>query len=196
VNQNPKGFAAPAPLRLVAACAPRQAPSDSPQLAQLYRQLSPRLLARVRREVSAPDAVIEDACQVAWARLARCLHEVDHDCLLAWLSTTARREALRALRRIRHECSLEQLLEGDDDGLRLSQRASSLPDRDDVVVDLVAHRERLASVAALPVRQQRVLLLHAAGFDYGEIARRTGDSRRTVERQLLRARRAVRRLAA
>jgi DNA-directed RNA polymerase specialized sigma24 family protein len=33
-----------------------------------------------------------------------------------------------------------------------------------------------------------MLLLHAAGFKYVEIARITGDSVRTVERQLRRAR--------
>jgi DNA-directed RNA polymerase specialized sigma24 family protein len=33
--------------------------------------------------------------------------------------------------------------------------------------------------------------LHGAGYRYAEIAAATGDSRRTVERQLLRAKRAL-----
>ncbi len=55
--------------------------------------------------------------------------------------------------------------------------------------EVVEMRERLAEVRALPVRQQRIVWLQGAGFDYREIGARTGDTRRTVERQLLRAKR-------
>jgi RNA polymerase sigma factor (sigma-70 family) len=185
------------PIAPDCAVASGSCPPVSPQLAQLYRRLSRQLLGRVRREVRAPEAVIEDACQVAWGRLAQRMPDVAGDCVLAWLCTTARREALHAMHRVRRECSLEQLLEerGEEALAALGSRGS---DRggDDAVVDLVAHRERLASVAALPHRQRRMLMLHAAGFDYAEIALQTGDSRRTVERQLLRARRSARALAA
>ena len=36
-------------------------------LVELYGQLSKRLERIVRRDVRAPDPVIEDACQFAWA---------------------------------------------------------------------------------------------------------------------------------
>jgi RNA polymerase sigma factor (sigma-70 family) len=61
---------------------------------------------------------------------------------------------------------------------------------------LFERRERLASIRRLPQRQQQVLWLHALGLSYNEIARHTGCTTRTVERQLLRARRAVRSAAA
>jgi RNA polymerase sigma factor (sigma-70 family) len=175
------------------------APLATAQIAALYRRLSAALLARVRRQVHAPDALIEDACQVAWGRLAQRLDRVDGDCVLAWLSITARREALRTMRRVGCECSLEQLLEErGEEGLAALQRGGGgvVVGADDGVVEAVRRRERLALVRSLPERQQRALILHAAGFDYREIALCTGDSRRTVERQLRRARRGVRALAA
>ena len=56
-------------------------------------------------------------------------------------------------------------------------------------------RERLAEIRALPVRQQRVVLLQGFGYEYDEIAAVTGESRRTVTRQLTRARRRLAALA-
>jgi len=53
-------------------------------------------------------------------------------------------------------------------------------------------REALGLVAALPPRKRAVL----SGHSYSETAARLGMSKRTVERQLLRARRAVRRAKA
>jgi len=54
-----------------------------------------------------------------------------------------------------------------------------------------AARDALAAVAALPARQRRVLGLHVGGYSYAEIGTRTGDSYRTVDRQMTRARRAL-----
>ncbi len=56
--------------------------------------------------------------------------------------------------------------------------------------------ERLAEIRRLPVRQQRLVLLHGFGYEYEEIAAVTGDTRRTVARQLLSAYRRLDRLAA
>jgi DNA-directed RNA polymerase specialized sigma24 family protein len=53
-------------------------------------------------------------------------------------------------------------------------------------------RERLAELRALPRRQQQMLWMHAFGLSYREIAVETKCTERTVERQLLRAKRAVR----
>ncbi|HEX4279439.1 MAG TPA: sigma factor-like helix-turn-helix DNA-binding protein, partial [Solirubrobacteraceae bacterium] len=53
---------------------------------------------------------------------------------------------------------------------------------------LFEQRQRLNDVSLLPVRQQRLLWLHAFGLTYVEIAAHEHCSRRTVERQLLRAR--------
>ena len=56
-------------------------------------------------------------------------------------------------------------------------------------------RERLAEIRRLPVRQQRVVMLHGFGYEYEEIAAVTGETRRTVARQLTRARQRLARLA-
>jgi DNA-directed RNA polymerase specialized sigma24 family protein len=50
----------------------------------------------------------------------------------------------------------------------------------------------LGHLRALPIRQQRLLWLHALGLTYTEMAAHEGCTRRTVERQLLRAKRGVR----
>src|SRR5439155_2724608 len=60
------------------------------------------------------------------------------------------------------------------------------------VASLVEDRLKLDSVRALPERQRRVLLMHGCGFTYAEIARMTGDTVRTVERLLGRARQHIR----
>ena len=53
--------------------------------------------------------------------------------------------------------------------------------------ELAEKRARLEAISELPGRQQRLVWLHGLGFSYDEIAAHTGDSSRTVERQLLRA---------
>jgi RNA polymerase sigma factor (sigma-70 family) len=53
-------------------------------------------------------------------------------------------------------------------------------------------RDALAHVAALPARKRAVLALQVTGHSYGEIAAELGMSQRTVERQLVRGRAAVR----
>ncbi|MCA1700404.1 MAG: sigma-70 region 4 domain-containing protein [Actinobacteria bacterium] len=50
-----------------------------------------------------------------------------------------------------------------------------------------------ASSAELPPRQQRLFALQIAGLSYAETASVTGDSVRTVDRQLRRAHASVRR---
>jgi RNA polymerase sigma factor (sigma-70 family) len=46
-------------------------------------------------------------------------------------------------------------------------------------------------LSRLPQRQRQMVWLHGAGLSYVEIAAATGCTRRTVERQLLRAKRAL-----
>jgi RNA polymerase sigma factor (sigma-70 family) len=155
-------------------------------LGELYGLLARRLERIVRLDVHAPDVVIEDACQFAWTRL---LHHRDHvhrDTVMSWLIRTAVHEAFKVLRRDRRELSLEA--EGEDAmlGSGATRRA------DATLSELIECRERLAELGRLPERQQRAIWLHAAGLNYGEIARYEGCTIRTVERQLLRARHAIR----
>ena len=57
----------------------------------------------------------------------------------------------------------------------------------------VAAREALSLVAALPARKRAVLTLQVAGHSYAEIAAELQMTQGTVERQVPRARAAVRR---
>jgi RNA polymerase sigma factor (sigma-70 family) len=156
-------------------------------VAELYRELSKRLEQIVRFDSRAPELIVEEACQVAWGRLMDHRHRVRRDRVLAWLARTAVREALRLRHRDGRCLPLEVTLEEE-----AAPDAATLPGAD----ELFERRERLASLRQLPERQQRVLWLRALGLTYVEIARQTGCTTSTVERQLLRARRAARKAAA
>jgi DNA-directed RNA polymerase specialized sigma24 family protein len=105
---------------------------------------------------------------------------------LAWLARTASREAFRLIRRGTRELSLDALLEAAGD--------CALPPAPACLEETCEARDRLGSVRRLSVRQQRMLWLHAIGLSYAEMAVHEGCTRRTVERQLLRAKDAVRQL--
>ena len=82
-------------------------------------------------------------------------------------------------------------LEADDAAVPGGAEPSSAVMTDAIVED----REQLKLIRRLPERQQRILWLHGLGLSYEEIAAYTGDTPRTVERQLLRGRSRVRELA-
>jgi RNA polymerase sigma factor (sigma-70 family) len=159
----------------------RTGPEPIDLVAELYARYARRLRRIVGSNVRAPDAVIEDACQVAWSRLIPRAQAVPLEAALPWLVTTASREAIRLARHGDRELSLETLV---DDGVALPQYHG--PE------EVVALRERLGAVRSLPVRQQQLVWLAGLGFSYGEMADCTGATRRTVERQLLRAKHALR----
>jgi len=146
-------------------------------IGELYGAFAGRLKQIVRLDVRASDAVIEDACQVAWCRLLCHGDRIHRETAMAWLARTAIHEAFRSLRRCRREEALE---------------SAELVSNQAPPEVLLLQRERLNEVAALPARQQRLVWLHAFGLTYAEIATHEHCTRRTVERQLLRARRAIR----
>jgi RNA polymerase sigma factor (sigma-70 family) len=145
-------------------------------LGQLFEVLAPRLERIVRCGVDDAEPVLEDACQIAWSRLVDRAETVRRAGALSWLATTAVHEAYRLQRRSRVE---EPVAEDGDPGV---------PDPSPGPHEVAESRERIASVARLPARQREALWLRAAGYTYAEIGARTGDTRRTVERQLTRAR--------
>lgn len=149
---------------------------------RLYEEFSRRLEVLGRSDVRACDAVIEDACQVAWAQLVRYRHRVALETAPRWLIKTAVHEAVRLIRRHQHECSLELLLEEGPD--EFSGAAEH--------VDVLGLRERLLDVSCLPRRQQRILWLKALGLSYDEVATHEACTFRTVERQLGHARQRLR----
>lgn len=149
---------------------------------QLYVEFSRCLESLVRDDVRAAcDAVIEDACQVAWTMLIQHRHRVALHSAPRWLTTTATREAVRSLRRRRNECSLELLVEEGFD-----------EPADDEEEDVLAHRVQLLDMRSLPRRQQRIVWLRALGLSYDEMASHEDCTFRTVERQLWRARHKLR----
>lgn len=149
-------------------------------LDELYRALSKPLERIVRMAVRAPDPLIEDACQFAWARLVHHQARIRPEAALAWLVKTALHEAFKLLGRGGRERSLEAALE--------DRAELSAPDLRPGPADLYEQRERLSRLTSLSRRQQRLLWLYGLGLKYEEIAAQEGCTVRAVERQLARAR--------
>ncbi|MFL5859655.1 MAG: RNA polymerase sigma factor [Solirubrobacteraceae bacterium] len=154
------------------------------EVGTLYARTAGLVRGHVRTGVAAPEAVIDDACQFAWSRLLHHRDGVSGDRAVAWLVTTALHEAYKLIRRAQRDVSLEGLAEETGD-LHLGRGAPS-PE------EIVEPRLRLEVLDVLPERQQRLIWLQGLGFDYREMATRTGATVRTVERQLTKARRTLR----
>lgn len=157
------------------------------EIETVYRRHAERVRRLVAVAVTAPDAVIEDACQVAWGRLVDHRERVRAETALAWVAQTALREALKATRGDGRTCPIDVALEHEADSPALQ-----VPGADEAT----HQRHHLTLLQALPRRQQRLLWLQGFGFTYAEMAIHERCTRRTVERQLLRARRAVLRASA
>ena len=156
------------------------------RVADLYPQLAEQLRRILATNLTAPDWLYEEACQTAWEALLRHSDQVRPGSELSWLSTTATRCALRALRHerahARVDCGIDHI------GARGQTKLAAATPRPDADQACELH-ERLASLSKLPDRAQRILLLHGFGYDYAEIAQAAGCSSRTVTRQITRARR-------
>lgn len=151
------------------------------EVAQLYAGVAPVVQELVQAWVRAPAPVIEDACQVAWSRLLVHGQRVARDGARAWLVRTAMREAVRLRRREVREVSLDALTDEDGELSELEPGPS--------LQEIIDRRLRLEELRSLPERQRRFLWLQGLGFSYAEMARSTGSTPRTVERQLWRAKR-------
>ena len=160
---------------------------DVEGVSELYAAHAVRVRRLVRLGVQAPDAVVEDACQVAWMRLVHHRARVHRETATRWLVRVAVNEALKLLRRGTRDVSLDAL--ADEAG----EPTLSSPD---LIEELAERRARLEEIGDLPARQQRLLWLQMFGFSYAEMAGETGDSSRTVQRQLLRAKDTLQRRAA
>jgi RNA polymerase sigma factor (sigma-70 family) len=143
---------------------------------ELFRTHHRDLLRLVACDVSARPQVIEDACAFAWAELVA--RQPERMNVIGWLRVVARREAIRLAVYDRRTAALSpdaDVCTGGREMLRLDAR------------------EALERLAALPPRKRTVLTLQVSGCSYAEIARELHMTSRTVERQVLRARAAVRR---
>jgi RNA polymerase sigma factor (sigma-70 family) len=162
---------------------------DLDDVARFYVEESVRVRRIVRMSVTAPPAVIEDACQVAWSRLLIHRARLRRESARAWLVRVAIREAIKSIQRERRERSLEALLEqgGGSAAAGSADPGMTLP-TPALIEDLIEQKTRLESIRALPERQRRLVWLQGLGLSYREMAGETGMTRRTVERQLMRAR--------
>jgi RNA polymerase sigma factor (sigma-70 family) len=154
-------------------------PVTTPDIDRLFRAHGPRLRHVVGSDVRASRATIEDACQVAWVRLIDQRHRVRDESALAWLTTTAVREALLQVADAGRRDSLEAMAarNGEPIALPTDTRFAAGADA----------RDRLRALDALPLRQRRLMWLQGLGLSYAEMAEHERCTRRTVERQLLRA---------
>ncbi|MHB8696296.1 MAG: RNA polymerase sigma factor [Solirubrobacteraceae bacterium] len=153
------------------------------ELAALYTRHQSSLRRQVSALVSTTPENVEDACMFAWVQLLR--HQLARpDEVGAWLLTVAKREAIKLERHSRRAAPLHgeypSAVEPADPRDEIATRALTL----DAVAAIAA--------AVLTDRQAKLVGLRAAGLSHDEISNATGDSLRTVERQLLRADRKLR----
>jgi RNA polymerase sigma factor (sigma-70 family) len=148
----------------------------------LFREHHPRLRNHVARVVRTSRANVEDACSFAFLQLLR--HQPGREHVYGWLLRTATREAIKLDQRARRAVPLPH--GSDDHGGREPFDERARPE-----VELLAAREAVAA-AGMTAREWRIVGLHAAGLSYTEVSRVTGDSERTVQRQLLRGRHKLR----
>ena len=132
------------PVRLLPAPWPAQ--SAKLRFDALYREFAPKLIGIVASRLRCPRGQVEDACQEAWAILARRPDVLDGPAPRAWLVTVAIHEYIRAVRRAPKP--LEQIPE----------RAGPPLD------DLLDARAALRQVARLRPVRRRVFERHLAGL--------------------------------
>lgn len=158
--------------------------------AQLYEQHHQQLLRAVGLRVRGPRVRVEDACAFAWERLLERQPARDH--ILPWLITVATHEGWRLSRLDYRDARLDGRSFAEGPTGRPGPSEEFMPDaRTDSQLQLDA-RDALEQVAQLPPRQRKLFALQLRGFSYQETSAITGDSLRTVDRQLRRAHAQVR----
>jgi len=161
----------------------------SDQIAAYFAQHARGLQRTVGANVAASEATVEDACAFAWTQLVR-RADIDLACegAVGWLYRVATREAWRLTSLERAAVSYSTNNSDPEQwGLGASEPASPID-----VETIILERTRLDAVRALPERERRMVLLQSFGFTHAEIAERTGDTVRTVERQIRRAKQRLR----
>lgn len=146
------------------------ADGDEGAWAEIVQRYAP-LLTRVISGYRLRGAELDDVAQTVWLRLVEHLGALrEPRALPAWIVTTARHEALRAVRlanRTRPEDLNDEMW---------SSRLATRDDQDDELERAERHVALLDAFASLSVRQQDLLalLLTDPPIPYAEISRRTG----------------------
>jgi RNA polymerase sigma factor (sigma-70 family) len=144
---------------------------------QLFERHAAAVRVTVARAVRTSSANVEDACAFAWLQLLR--YRPARESAFAWLCTTAIREAVKLDHRAKRTVSLEV-----DELPSLVDRRQELDRR----IDVLFSRESIAAARLRP-RESRLVGLRVCGYDRSSMAELTGESKRTVDRQLVRAQR-------
>ena len=152
------------------------APQPRGDYDELFEELADRLLAAVRAAVRTSLVNVEDACAFAWLQLVR--YRPERACAFGWLRKTAIREAVRLERRGARTVDLDTVAD-------LVAEPALGPDRR---LGLMVAGKQIRAARLRP-REARVLAFRVAGYSRREIAQLTGDSDRSVDRQLVRAQR-------
>jgi RNA polymerase sigma factor (sigma-70 family) len=140
----------------------------------LYREWAPRLRRVVAGCVNTSDANLDDACSFAWAQLLR--HQPRQETAFAWMVTVAKREAWRLDRSERREaCAIVALTE-------------EMPHIADDASNREALRDVLENVERLHPRRRQMLMEHASGYTFDEIAERHGINRARARALVYKAR--------
>ena len=166
------------------------------QVAAFFAAHANRLQRAVRnRAHGVGDAVIEDACQVAWTIVLRRADIVLDARGFSWLVTVAVREAWR-LGSTAHEQPASTLTSG----LHPEHEHGQLPEPTDAehrgtdtkALDHIEHLERLQALQVLKPAEREALYLKGLGYSYDEIMRLTGASYTAVNRRITEGRAALR----
>ena len=159
--------------------------------AELFAEHHDHLLRIVRGLVVAPEALIEDACAMAWEQLLR--HQPKRGpSLIGWLRVVAVREAWRLSRIQRRQPGLEDAVDPDTIDAPLGESWEAVvPGSADTERELEA-QHALRVLAALPEKQRRYFALNVGGYRYEEIVQVTGATYTNVNKHLARARDNVR----
>jgi RNA polymerase sigma-70 factor (ECF subfamily) len=170
---------------MAATASQTSAPTPRGDEEALYRAHHRRLLRLIARDVPARPQVIEDACGFAWAELLA--RQPERTSIVGWLRIVARREAIRLAQCDRATVLMSAI---DADGLTDHCRSTGCP-----TGSADEHGEALEALAllgGLTERKRTFLAAKVAGYSYDEIAAELNVSLLTVNRQLVRARAAVR----
>jgi DNA-directed RNA polymerase specialized sigma24 family protein len=135
------------------------------------------------RARQADDAIIADACAIAWLKLVRRPDITLDGNGAAWLKTTAAREAWRLMDR-GAEILAGVFLTNPDDADELAEPATLDGDPVAAAINHETQRERVEQFATLKARERRDLVLNAGGYTYHEIATLTGSSYTAVNRRI------------
>jgi RNA polymerase sigma factor (sigma-70 family) len=159
------------------------------QIGAFFAANATRLQRTVTRAARAPEPVIEDACQAAWAILLRRADITLDERGFSWLATVAIREAWRDASSAR-ETPVGGFHGGRDDEMA---EPAHPDDRsaEQRALARIEHAERVDALRALKLREREALVLHGLGYSYNEIANLTNSSFTAVNRRLSEGRAAL-----